>query len=260
MQNLARWNNKMSSINEKDGHYKLSIIYVLSIAGSLLKPIHAFNFFLPSLQQRDLWRQISAIQQQKFITMHKSTQNENDSNDDALSQFNIFASNSPRTWKQRKSSETQGNNRNFAINEDEQQQRRRLLSFNQNQRSGQNLNQRQQTQQRLKFPFPNIPDILPFNLPSFSSQNIEQSQTNQFQSTTTLPIDRSFSTLRQRQNQQSRISDENPKRRRVKTMPMPVRGYDAFAIEEYYDYRPLEVAWRLNSLGLPLLGKLRLSF
>ncbi len=36
--------------------------------------------------------------------------------------------------------------------------------------------------------------------------------------------------------------------------PMPVTGYDARAIEEYYDARPLQVGWRLNSLGLPLLA------
>jgi hypothetical protein len=36
--------------------------------------------------------------------------------------------------------------------------------------------------------------------------------------------------------------------------PMPILGYDALAIEEYYDIRPLEVGWRLNSLGFPLLG------
>jgi hypothetical protein len=45
--------------------------------------------------------------------------------------------------------------------------------------------------------------------------------------------------------------------RRSKMKPMPVRGYDAAAIEDYYDLRPLEVGWRLNSLGLPLLGRLQ---
>jgi hypothetical protein len=39
--------------------------------------------------------------------------------------------------------------------------------------------------------------------------------------------------------------------------PMPVTGYDARAIEEYYDLRPLEVGWRLNTLGFPLLGTFR---
>jgi hypothetical protein len=45
-------------------------------------------------------------------------------------------------------------------------------------------------------------------------------------------------------------------RRRQKMKPMPILGYDALAIEEYYDVRPLEVGWRLNSLGFPLLGTL----
>jgi hypothetical protein len=36
--------------------------------------------------------------------------------------------------------------------------------------------------------------------------------------------------------------------------PMPVLGYDSRAIEDFYDMRPFEVAWRLNSLGFPLLG------
>jgi predicted unusual protein kinase regulating ubiquinone biosynthesis (AarF/ABC1/UbiB family) len=44
------------------------------------------------------------------------------------------------------------------------------------------------------------------------------------------------------------------KPRKKKMKPMPVTGYDAKAIEEYYDARPLQVGWRLNRLGLPLLG------
>jgi predicted unusual protein kinase regulating ubiquinone biosynthesis (AarF/ABC1/UbiB family) len=35
--------------------------------------------------------------------------------------------------------------------------------------------------------------------------------------------------------------------------PMPVTGYDAKAIEKYYDMRPLQVGWRLNAIGFPLL-------
>lgn len=41
-----------------------------------------------------------------------------------------------------------------------------------------------------------------------------------------------------------------------KTKPMPVVGYDYEAICNFYDRRPLQVGWRLNSLGLPLLGEL----
>ena len=41
---------------------------------------------------------------------------------------------------------------------------------------------------------------------------------------------------------------------RQKMKPMPITGYNAKKIEEYYDRRPLQVGWRLNSLGFPLLG------
>jgi hypothetical protein len=58
--------------------------------------------------------------------------------------------------------------------------------------------------------------------------------------------------------QQRRSLSSPPLRRRQKMKPMPILGYDALAIEEYYDVRPLEVGWRLNSLGFPLLGKLLL--
>jgi hypothetical protein len=47
------------------------------------------------------------------------------------------------------------------------------------------------------------------------------------------------------------------KRVRQKTKPMPVTGYNAKSIEDYYDRRPFQVGWRLNSLGFPLLGTLR---
>jgi len=45
------------------------------------------------------------------------------------------------------------------------------------------------------------------------------------------------------------------RRRPRKTDAMPITGYDAEAIEAFYDTRPLQVGWRLNSLGFPLLGK-----
>ena len=40
----------------------------------------------------------------------------------------------------------------------------------------------------------------------------------------------------------------------VKSNPMPYTGYDATAICDFYDSRPLQVGWRLNAVGLPLLG------
>jgi predicted unusual protein kinase regulating ubiquinone biosynthesis (AarF/ABC1/UbiB family) len=39
-----------------------------------------------------------------------------------------------------------------------------------------------------------------------------------------------------------------------KMQPMPILGYDPELIMDFYDRRPLEVGWRLNSVGLPLLG------
>lgn len=51
------------------------------------------------------------------------------------------------------------------------------------------------------------------------------------------------------------ITTVRRKRNRQKTKPMPVVGYDAKAILEHYDRRPLQVGWRLNSLAFPLLGK-----
>ena len=44
-----------------------------------------------------------------------------------------------------------------------------------------------------------------------------------------------------------------------KKRPMPVVGYDAKKICEYYDRRPLVVGWRLNRLSLPLLGMYTLA-
>jgi hypothetical protein len=58
------------------------------------------------------------------------------------------------------------------------------------------------------------------------------------------------------QNARRRLDDYPGGRRRQKTKPMPVTGYDAQAIEEYYDRRPLQIGWRLNSLSFPLLGML----
>mmetsp|Transcript_18187 Transcript_18187/g.45027 ORF Transcript_18187/g.45027 Transcript_18187/m.45027 type:complete len:812 (+) Transcript_18187:155-2590(+) len=52
--------------------------------------------------------------------------------------------------------------------------------------------------------------------------------------------------------QQTRLNDSG--RRRQKTKPMPVTGYDGKTIDNFYDRRPLQVGWRLNSLGFPLLG------
>jgi len=55
------------------------------------------------------------------------------------------------------------------------------------------------------------------------------------------------------------ISTVSPPARRRKLEPLPITGYDAMAIEAKYDMRPLQVGWRLNSLGFPLLGKLLMT-
>ena len=47
------------------------------------------------------------------------------------------------------------------------------------------------------------------------------------------------------------VNDRSRSRKKMK--PMPVTGYNARAIEMHYDRRPLQVGWRLNSLGFPLL-------
>jgi predicted unusual protein kinase regulating ubiquinone biosynthesis (AarF/ABC1/UbiB family) len=53
----------------------------------------------------------------------------------------------------------------------------------------------------------------------------------------------------------------SPLSRRRKINPLPITGYDAAAIEDYYNGRPFQVGWRLNSLGFPLLGtRLLFSF
>ncbi|VEU39020.1 unnamed protein product [Pseudo-nitzschia multistriata] len=56
-------------------------------------------------------------------------------------------------------------------------------------------------------------------------------------------------------NERTRETEQNQRisRNKQKMKPMPVTGYDARAIEEYYDMRPLQVGWRLNTLGFPLL-------
>jgi hypothetical protein len=58
------------------------------------------------------------------------------------------------------------------------------------------------------------------------------------------------------QNIGSLLSSAQPQMLRKKTKPIPVTGYDGKAIDEFYDRRPLQVGWRLNSLGFPLLGRL----
>jgi hypothetical protein len=270
MQKLARWNERMITLNRNYNYYILSIIYLwIFVFSTRTMEIVAFNYLPVRRQHR---RATDIHQKNTFITIHKSAeQNDNNEIDNenpiTLAPFNLFpTTNSPRTWKQRKSSESVEQSQNSNLKQQSQRSRQEVL----------NRQQQQQTQ-RPPFPFPSIPESIQFPFPPNPFQNTERIQKeNQFQSTasttttrTTIPLDRSISSLRrQRQNQQQqqRIVDNNEgtskkrKRRREKTMPMPVRGYDATAIEEYYDYRPFEVGWRLNSLGLPLLGMYKYCF
>ena len=55
-----------------------------------------------------------------------------------------------------------------------------------------------------------------------------------------------------REGQSSRQIPINPELQI--SSPIPLTGYNSAEILDYYDKRPLEVAWRLNILGLPLLG------
>ena len=58
-----------------------------------------------------------------------------------------------------------------------------------------------------------------------------------------------------REQTSTRLSGDHRATKKMK--PMPIVGYEAKEICEYYDRRPLEVGWRLNSLSLPLLGEKR---
>jgi hypothetical protein len=46
-----------------------------------------------------------------------------------------------------------------------------------------------------------------------------------------------------------------PPKERIKTKPMPITNYNALEICQTYDRRPFQVGWRMNAVGLPLLGK-----
>jgi hypothetical protein len=77
-------------------------------------------------------------------------------------------------------------------------------------------------------------------------------------STTSNALSSQLAPINRRHNRSDSFSNSKSSslpQRRQKMKPMPVTGYDARAIEDYYDMRPLEVVWRLNSLGFPLLGK-----
>jgi len=66
------------------------------------------------------------------------------------------------------------------------------------------------------------------------------------------PLQESSSTRIANIDKKSKVAGRSRNKQKMK--PMPVTGYDAKAIEKYYDMRPLQVGWRLNSLGFPLLA------
>lgn len=45
-----------------------------------------------------------------------------------------------------------------------------------------------------------------------------------------------------------------PPKEKIKTKPMPITNYNALEICQTYDRRPFQVGWRMNAVGLPLLG------
>ena len=49
-------------------------------------------------------------------------------------------------------------------------------------------------------------------------------------------------------------ADRRIERRKLKSEAMPVTGYNPEALDDYFDRHPWKVAWRLNSIGFPLLG------
>lgn len=71
---------------------------------------------------------------------------------------------------------------------------------------------------------------------------------------TTGSSSRTGSSTRRTTSPPPRLQRQIQKRKRQKMKPMPILGYSARTILAYYDARPLEVGWRLNSLGFPLLG------
>jgi predicted unusual protein kinase regulating ubiquinone biosynthesis (AarF/ABC1/UbiB family) len=98
-------------------------------------------------------------------------------------------------------------------------------------------------------------------LPTSSPFHIRQTTTTTTTTTTLSAAARSMmsgSPPSSGNNQRNNNNNNNrvipSKMRKQKMKPMPLTGYDAKAIEAYYDIRPLQVGWRLNSLGLPLLA------
>ena len=85
-------------------------------------------------------------------------------------------------------------------------------------------------------------------------ENNENGKSNRYWNPLQSASSTRIASVRNRINKNADNNNErNRSRNKQKMKPMPVTGYDAKAIEEYYDMRPLQVGWRLNTLGFPLL-------
>ena len=163
--------------------------------------------------------------------------------DDYTTTYNTAPSSS-RTWTQRKPLTNNNNNNNLITSELPNDDDRQPIQI-----------QRERTQQSTATRFPIVRSLAT----TIYRPNSDRQQQQQRQQQTTIEMKQDQPRLFLQRSQDSSnqsSSSRRRRRRREKMKPMPVRGYDGTAIEEYYDYRPLEVGWRLNSLGLPLLGKL----
>jgi len=95
--------------------------------------------------------------------------------------------------------------------------------------------------------------------PTYSFSIFPHSKRKNFPFPTKLAAESSLNRPTSRTWRQQRSIRESPPsdQRRIqplKTKPMPIIDYDAHSIIDHYDKRPLEVGWRLNCLGLPLLS------
>ena len=93
-----------------------------------------------------------------------------------------------------------------------------------------------------------------FSTPAISKQpNLSLLKSSYIDEPRTWDLQRSNNNNNDSPRADNNVGDDRSKARQ-KMKPMPITGYDYKAIEEYYDRRPLQVGWRLNSLSLPLLG------
>lgn len=95
---------------------------------------------------------------------------------------------------------------------------------------------------------------------AFAPQNSIGPRRRSALSSEAAPSSRTWDQTRHKQVYYGEKPEEDPSppmitREKIKTKPMPIEGYDAREICETYDRRPFQVGWRMNSVGLPLLGR-----